>query len=693
MQRIYRGSSQRWKASHYANSNETILSPFKPGKLRTKIFLTFLLLVGLHSVAFLQSNQPTEDVGKYLDTLRQKLSMATEDSNRISIRSRIAYSYETLDVDSALAYYDHALLLARKNSYAAQEAKVLASISGVLSQQGKFADALEHLFAALKIAQDNNLAFDIARAYRRLGGVYVDLENYPKAITYLLQAVAIDEANKNERSAAIDHQYLSDAYEKVNNLDSAAYHLDIANRDKRFILDGTQKLFEIEGNIQRKKGNHEQAIVTYKNGYADAQKNNDFIMASQICSDLSAIYQLLDKQDSAIHYGLMGYDYAQRVRFKKGIVVTGNLLAELYDSTNPILALRYIKIASNAKDSLFGANNLQTIQNLVAREDARQNQLEDARVAYRNKLRLYGLITGAAVLLAIAFILFRNNRQTRKANALLNKQKAELQVTLTELKSTQAQLVQAEKMASLGELTAGIAHEIQNPLNFVNNFSEVSNELLDDMVIQMENGNNEEAKLIVGDLKQNLEKINHHGKRADSIVKGMLQHSRSSSGVKQPTDINALADEYLRLAYHGLRAKDKSFNATMVTDFDPKLAPINVVTQDIGRVVLNLLINAFYAVNEKAKAQVSGYEPTVSMKTRTVGDRIEISISDNGNGIPLSVRQKIFQPFFTTKPTGQGTGLGLSLAYDIVKAHGGNLVFDTVEKEGTTFTIQLPVAS
>ena len=273
---------------------------------------------------------------------------------------------------------------------------------------------------------------------------------------------------------------------------------------------------------------------------------------------------------------------------------------------------------------------------------------------------------------------------------------------LLELQVTQKQLIQSEKMASLGELTAGIAHEIQNPLNFVNNFSDVSMELLDEMKTELDKGNTEDAKDIANDVILNLGKINHHGKRADAIVKGMLQHSRSSTGVKEPTDINALCDEFIRLSYHGLRAKDKSFNATIKTDFDPTLEKINIIPQDIGRVVLNLLTNAFYVVNEKnlsGQQTLSGlkdptglkYEPTVAVTTKKTGDKIIIKVSDNGNGIPQKILDKIFQPFFTTKPTGQGTGLGLSLSYDIVtKGHGGELKVETKEGEGTSFILSLP---
>jgi len=282
----------------------------------------------------------------------------------------------------------------------------------------------------------------------------------------------------------------------------------------------------------------------------------------------------------------------------------------------------------------------------------------------------------------------------------LRNQKEQVENALAELKATQTQLIQSEKMASLGELTAGIAHEIQNPLNFVNNFAEVNKELLAEMTQEIDKGNFEEVKNIAKDILENEGKINHHGKRADAIVKGMLQHSRqSTSGVKEPTDINALTDEYLRLAYHGLRAKDKTFNTTMKTDYDETIGKINIIPQDIGRAILNLITNAFYAVNEKAKSlqPLKGskeYEPTVTVSTRSVkapsGDlEVILTVKDNGNGIPRKVLDKIFQPFFTTKPTGQGTGLGLSLTYDIIKAHGGEIKVETSEGKGSTFIISL----
>jgi signal transduction histidine kinase len=296
-------------------------------------------------------------------------------------------------------------------------------------------------------------------------------------------------------------------------------------------------------------------------------------------------------------------------------------------------------------------------------------------------------------LLVLAFLLMRNIKNRKKAFTLLQEQKAMTDKALTDLKATQAKLIQQEKMASLGELTAGIAHEIQNPLNFVNNFSEVNSELISELKEEVDKGNLEEAKAIANDIEENEQKINHHGKRADAIVKGMLQHSRQTKGVKEPTDINALCDEYLRLSYHGLRAKDKEFNCDFKTDFDETIGKINIVPQEIGRVLLNLYNNAFYATHEKNKQHIAGYQPTVSVSTKKINDKILISVKDNGNGIPEKVVDKIFQPFFTTKPTGQGTGQGLSLSFDIVTTgHGGELKVETKEGEGAEFTVLLPAS-
>ena len=315
-------------------------------------------------------------------------------------------------------------------------------------------------------------------------------------------------------------------------------------------------------------------------------------------------------------------------------------------------------------------------QNKVAEKERIKRQKEDEinRAIAARKVELEGLV--------------------KERTAELTKQKEELENTLKELRNAQNQLIQSEKMASLGELTAGIAHEIQNPLNFVNNFSEINSELIEELRQEMEAGNMHLAEELANDIKENEDKINQHGKRAESIVKGMLLHSRGRSGQKEPTDINALCDEYLRLSYHGFRAKDKSFNADFRLETDKSIRKVSVVPQDLGRVLLNLINNAFYAVNEKLKSGVKDYSPQVVVSTKQLKEMIEIKVLDNGNGIPDSVIKKIFQPFFSTKPTGQGTGLGLSISYDIItKGHSGEIRVESKEKQGTEFIITLPVKS
>ncbi len=364
------------------------------------------------------------------------------------------------------------------------------------------------------------------------------------------------------------------------------------------------------------------------------------------------------------------------------------LLATLYEKTgDDAKAKLAYKSFINLQDSMLADQSKYRTISFETEQQITDNEIAISKLESENQLSAQSrnfTIGIAALLLILAGSIYYRFRSKKKANEVLEK-------TLTELKSTQAQLIQSEKMASLGELTAGIAHEIQNPLNFVNNFSEVNKELLVELKDEIRKGNLDEVSAIADDVISNEEKISHHGKRADAIVKSMLQHSRKTSGQKELTDINALCDEYLRLSYHGLRAKDKSFNADFETKFEATLAPINVVPQDIGRVILNLINNAFYAVNERQKKeQDSGYKPQVTLTTSKQGDQVVIEVADNGTGMTEQVKEKIFQPFFTTKPTGEGTGLGLSLSYDIItKGHGGKFEVLTREGEGTSFIIQI----
>jgi signal transduction histidine kinase len=377
------------------------------------------------------------------------------------------------------------------------------------------------------------------------------------------------------------------------------------------------------------------------------------------------------------------------------------LLSRIYEKLgNRDKAFEFLKKYqefSIESDSLDESNRVKDaeVRAILDRNQEEINQLEQDRLQKEQQNRLQRLwifsIVGALIsAIILSLILYRNNKSKQKANALLKKQKEEIHTTLQELEKTQAQLIQSEKMASLGELTAGIAHEIQNPLNFINNFSEVNAELVEELRNEIKKGNLEEVVAIASDIEENEKKIKHHGQRAEGIIKGMLQHSRTSHGKKEITNINALADEYLRLAYHGLRAKDKSFNAEFKTNLDPSIPKIEMVSQDIGRVLLNLINNAFYACREKSRSAVSNYHPLVTVSTKNNENTIDISVKDNGPGISDDIKDKIFQPFFTTKPTGSGTGLGLSLSYDIVKAHGGELKVETRENKGSEFILQLP---
>jgi two-component system NtrC family sensor kinase len=461
-------------------------------------------------------------------------------------------------------------------------------------------------------------------------------------------------------------------------LDSADYYASFLKTyiSKKLNPPGMlENSYRVLGLIARKKKNYQEALDYYRRdtGLADG---------------LAEVYDELKQIDSAIYYAKIGLELATQKHFPPNIITCSSILARLYKETNPKLAYNYLQMSSAAKDTLYSTNRAKEVEERSLAKQKVQFQKETQEANFRNRTIQISLFALAAVFLVSTLLFLRSNRIKQNANRKLEKAYADL-------KATQAQLIQSEKMASLGELTAGIAHEIQNPLNFVNNFSELNQELANELKSELAKGNIVAAEAIAGDIIQNEEKIIHHGKRADAIVKGMLQHSRTSTGQKEPTDINALADEYLRLAYHGLRAKDKTFNAKLETDFDNNVGKINVIPQDIGRVLVNLINNAFYAASLPSEGGFSSSDrnktPTIWLNTKRIDDKVLIIVKDNGPGIPQKILDKIFQPFFTTKPTGQGTGLGLSLAYDIVNAHGGELKVETKEGEGTEFIIQLPI--
>ncbi|MEO5783784.1 MAG: ATP-binding protein, partial [Ginsengibacter sp.] len=616
---------------------------------------------------------------------------------------QIGEAYQKITNDSALVYFQDALRWSEEIGFKQGEIMAKSSIANFLFfVKSDYATALGLYFQNLKVEEQTGDTEYIFSDTRHAVFIYHRIENFEKALEYtnklknLISSGIFKDSEKLANYKVVTDNWFGNVYIKMNKMDSAKYYMfrefnyGIAKRDRLRIALGGQGL----GEIYRKLKNRDSAFYYYRIGMPAAFNVNDEVGRNEVYRgflvNLGNFFWEGQQTDSALYYGQKAFNLSLGNKDFPKIISAAELLAEIYYAKKqPDSAYRYLKHSVLLKDSLFSSEKLAGIQNLSFNESLQKLQQEqtkkEAVQEYKSRIKIYSLTAGLLGLLILIFILYRNNRQRQIANKKIEK-------AYTDLKATQAQLIQSEKMASLGELTAGIAHEIQNPLNFVNNFSDVNTELIDELKTELETGNTQQAIELANDIKDNEQKINHHGKRADAIVKGMLQHSRSSSGVKESTDINPLCDEYLRLSYHGLRAKDKSFNATMKTDFDNSIGKINIIPQDIGRVVLNLLTNAFYAVNEKKKSGIENYEPTVSVSTKKINGKVEIRVGDNGNGIPQKVLDKIFQPFFTTKPTGQGTGLGLSLSYDIVtKGHGGELKVETKEAEGTTFIIQLPV--
>jgi signal transduction histidine kinase len=645
---------------------------------------------------------------KVTDSLNKLLASAKEDTGKSSILNKLCFAYVWTNPDTALVYAQQELLLSKKIKLLNWEAVALTDYGYVLSIMGNYPQALEILLQALRLGEKAGDSKVLLPLYWSLSEVYRDEGDFRHALEYAYKSTSISDSSSFNMAVSMAH--VGSIYEKFNSPDSALIFIqrsdDMGSRVNGGNPTGSNSY--TLGNIYSKKANYPLALKYYHQGLSIAISQHVSKDVMDICNGIAKTFIKTGQIDSSISYAKKALYTGKSTSYLLGILDAAIQLTYIYKTHfNSDSLIKYMELSGSVKDSLFNQQKITEVQNLSFNEQLRQLEIISNQEQYRNQIKMYALAGVVFVFLLIAFFLWRNNRHRQKAFFLLNKQKQEIdfqkskvEQTLEDLKSTQSQLIQSEKMASLGELTAGIAHEIQNPLNFVNNFSDINTELIDEANQEIDKGNIDDAKTILSDIKDNEQKINYHGKRADAIVKGMLQHSRSSSGTKEPTDINALTDEYLRLAFHGLRAKDKGFNATMKTDYDESLSgdqsgigKINIVPQDIGRVVLNLITNAFYAVTEKKKQKPEGYEPTVSVSTKKINNKVEIKVSDNGNGIPQKVLDKIFQPFFTTKPAGQGTGLGLSLSYDIVKAHGGEIKVNTKEGEFTEFVVQLSISA
>ncbi len=667
---------------------------------------------------------------KQLDSLHLAIKNAANDTVRMDVCIQLGNYYKYLSYDSLLYYQEQALSFSRNLKLRLNEASILFSIGFAYQQKLNFSKALEAYLKGINIVKDpesEKITWNLPNgqspaterlrllrwSYWRLGGLYGYIGHWTsitdKQIENYRKAIELAEAAHDSELVAWAYVNLGIPYLFSGKLDSAilleqkAY--SFFSNSPNIKGEGETLSLKYLGDMYQKKGNFDLARdVLLKAVQIDIRQNLPGALGYAY-SSLGSLYMQEKKLDSAIYYAKKAVAFHKIVNASDGVREAYNLLYSTFDQlNNRDSAFAYLKLAKTLSDSLNDANrgNILESEDVAINEQMRLETLEKEKIETKNKIRTYTFLSAIAVFLLIAFLLYRNNRNRKRSNDLLQQQKEkietqkdEVEKALAELKATQSQLIQSEKMASLGEVTAGIAHEIQNPLNFVNNFSEVSSELVDELKSEKAKGKSERdeelEEEILNDIKQNLEKINHHGQRASNIVKGMLLHSRGSSGQKEPTDINALCDEYLRLSYHGFRAKDKSFNADFKLEADENLPKINVVPQDIGRVLLNLINNAFFAVNEKVTQIGNSFNPKVVITTSMKNDKIKIIVSDNGNGIPDSIKEKIFQPFFTTKPTGSGTGLGLSLSYDIIKAHDGEISVESKPKDGTVFIINLPI--
>ena len=674
------------------------------------IYCAFFVLIAVPAVA----------QQSYIDSLKKEIVSVKNDTAQMILFGIVADIYSEINPDSSYHYAEKMNVITKKLNLKLEESITLDQMSYAMLNKGNQPRALQYILSAIAIGEDPKSeekvlpsSYDpidefsdrsvsphmqrltrLSRTQQYAGIIYQNAAIYEKALNYYRQSLELAEQTNNSRMLSITYSTLGRTYLSLKQPDSALFYLQKAY-DHAVLANYNRFIGSILLNIGRvysAQGNVEKAKEYFKRGVTESEEHYYYrgVVASNLA--LADINKNSGYSDSILYYVQNALPVAHYLNSPDLLQRSYTALADYYKiKQNSDSALKYQSLIIKINDSLFNSKRVQEFQNIDFDEQQRQQHIEAAKSAYRVKFRMYALLTGLAIFLIVVIILYRNSVQRKKANILLSQQKNELEATLTKLKTTQNQLVQSEKMASLGEMTAGIAHEIQNPLNFVNNFSEVNAELIEELKTELEAGNKEQAIAIADDIKENEEKINHHGKRADGIVKSMLQHSRSSSGKKELTDINALADEYTRLAYHGLRAKDKTFNAKFETEFDQSIDPIHVIPQEIGRVLLNLINNAFYAVTEKEKQAGENYEPTVSVTTKRAGNKIEVTVKDNGQGIPQKVLDKIFQPFFTTKPPGQGTGLGLSLSYDIItKGHNGEFRVETKEGEGTVFIVSLP---
>ena len=657
------------------------------------------------NVSFAQNKSANEDIQNSI-------------ADTAVINAYVKLAFASSDPDTMTKYISMAREMSKSIGYKEGEVNCILAETEVYFAQGNIGQSIQQAKNALRHYEEMHNAEGIASACLSLQGIHwAKLKEYQRALLYAHYGESVSEKYNvignfqfpGQRLAPLYLAEIAQIYVLMGNLDSAMYYTNKSiSFDEKFNGASWSFPFYLLATIKNMQGDYETALTNYHKAKQLALENNLLRDTLQINSGLSSLYTHLGKTDSAIYYSRNVIDNWNNISEPKNLLEAILNLGNVYKRiAKPDSALKYIELGYQLKDSIFSEESRNEVQNIAFNEQLQRQEAANRETAYKGRLQKLALIGGLISLLLIVGILWRSVKQKQKSYDILEKQEIETEVqktkaerALEQLKATQTQLIQSEKMASLGELTAGIAHEIQNPLNFVNNFSEVNKELIEELKKAIESGNHSETKSLAISLDKNMEKITEHGKRVDAIVKSMLQHTRTSTGQKEPTDINLLAEEYLRLSYHGMRAKEKNFTIILDTIFDEHIGNINIIPQDIAKVLLNIYNNAFYAVSKKSRKEQKEYEPkitvTTSLENAVISNEsnqkwVVISVTDNGNGIPHNVIEKIFHPFYTTKPTGEGPGLGLSLSYDIIKAHGGNIDVKSKEGEGTCFSISIPL--
>ena len=620
----------------------------------------------------------------------------------------------------AASLYQRAAALRQQGGDVRGQVESYENLGLIYQQQGDYTTALRYYQQGVKAGEHVPAARSkVAKCLAFIGFVYSELHDPTSAVRYQKQALALLEQGGESSSLPQAFNLLAGTY--LHTLNDTAHAEFYLRRTLRLAphTPGTGLMllqaWQMLGQIRLLQHRLPQARALLLTALAGAKANRYVSLVNQLHVALAQVEEESGHLTLALRYVRQNTQNSYRGTLSDRLY-TQKLLAHLYEKLRqPVPALDHYRRFRDLQDSVANETNKRQAlrralsfdysQKAAALQAAqKERELIDATILRNQELVARVVLAFVLLLLLLAVVLaslgWRNSRRKQQVNQQLTtqnlqiaEQRDHLARTLDKLKATQQQLIQKEKMASLGELAAGIAHEIQNPLNFVNNFADVSQELVQELREAQTTSNSPEALALADDLAQNLGRIHQHGQRAANIVRGMLEHSRASSGEFQLVAVNDLCEEYLHLAYHGVQVKDKGFAATLATDFAAGLPPVEATPGDLGRVLLNLLTNAFYAVRQRQHASESGYLPTVRLATQPVGGGIEIRVMDNGAGMSEAVAAKVFQPFFTTKPAGEGTGLGLSLSYDIItQGHGGTLSVASQPGQGSVFTVWLPVA-